>query len=345
MKKMLAMLLALALLCGAACAEGFVYTTTSVTDCAQTSELYDAFYAAGELSILTPGLKEGIIPQGIAYLPEEDWVLFAGYRDDGGHSALIAVSRETGEVVKEAHLLNMDGTVYNGHAGGVCATEKNVFVSNAGKLFRISLDTFRALPASSECRFEEEIPVPVNASYCCYADGVLWVGEFEYGGEYKTDSSHKLKSEDGRFKAWTCGYVLTSETENEFKPEAITGEAATPDYILSMTERIQGITVKDGQIYLSQSYGRKNASTLYRFSNVLENEPDATAELGGVTVPIWCLDKGVRTGAIICPPMTECLCTVDGAVYVLFESGANKYMDPANASKNPMDRVFALTGF
>ena len=182
--------------------------------------------------------------------------------------------------------------------------------------------------------------MPVNASYCAYADGILWVGEFEYGGEYKTDSSHKVKSEDGRFKAWTCGYILTAETENEFKPGVI-----TPDYILSMTERIQGITVKDGQIYLSQSYGRKNASTLYRFSNVLENEPDATAELNGVAVPIWCLDKGVRTGALICPPMTECLCTVDGTVYVLFESGANKYMDPASPSKNPIDRVFALTGF
>lgn len=340
MKRLLALLLAL-LLCGSACAEGMTYTATSVTDCAQTSELYDAFYAAGELGILTPGLKEGVIPQGISYLPEEDWVIFAGYRDDGGSSAIIASDRQTGEVVKEVHLLNVDGSVYSGHAGGVCVTEKNIFISNASKLLRISLDTFRALPASSECAFEEEIPVPVNASYCSYNDGVLWVGEFQYGGEYKTDASHKVKSEDGRFKAWTCGYVLTGDTANEFKPEALTGAAATPDYILSMTERIQGITVKDGQIYLSQSYGRKNASTLYRFSNVLENEPDATADVNGVTVPIWCLDKGVRTGALICPPMTECLTTVDGAVYVLFESGANKYKD----SKNPMDRVFMLTGF
>lgn len=345
MRKTVFLLCVVVLLFGVACAETWEYSVSSVTDCSQTSELYDAFYASGELSVLIPGLKEGLIPQGITYLVEEDWLLFAGYRDDGGHSALVAVDRKTGELVKEVHLQNVDGSAYTGHAGGVCATEKNLFVSNAGKLLRISLDTFRSLPASAYCAFEEEIRVPVNASYCCYADGVLWVGEFQYGGEYKTDSSHKVKSEDGRFKAWTCGYILTNETVNEWKPEALVGETATPDYILSMTERIQGITVLDGQVYLSQSYGRKNASTIYRFANVLQNEPDTFADLNDVKVPVWCLDKGVRTGAMICPPMTECLCTVDDAVYVLFESGANKYMDSQNASKNPMDRVFVMQGF
>ena len=346
MKKWLALVLAMMLLAASASAEtDFVYSTASVCDNAKTSTLYDNFYASGELGVNIPGVAEGIVPQGIAYIPGEDWVLFSGYRSDGGNSALIAVDRASNQVVKEVYLNNVDGTAYTGHAGGVCVTEKNIFVSNASKLYRISLETFRALPAAAYCNYEEEIPVPVNASYCCYAEGVLWVGEFQYGAEYKTDASHKVKSEDGRFKAWTCGYKLDGTTENELKPSAMIGETATPDYILSMTEKIQGMTVKDGQIYLSQSYGRKNASLIYRFSNVLLNEPDTTAVVNSVEVPIWCLDKGVRTGAISCPPMSEGLVTVDGAVYVLFESAAQKYMDPKNASVNPLDRVFCLTDF
>ncbi len=345
MKKLVCLLLALLMISGAACAEEFRYTTASVTDSANTSALYDNFYAAGELDAPTPGVAEGIIPQGIAYWPEMDWLIFSGYRDDGGHSALIAVDRATNEVVKEAYLLNVDGSVYTGHAGGVCVTEKNIYISNASHLYRIPLDTFRALPAASECAFAQAIPVPVTASYCNYSEGILWVGEFQYGGEYKTDASHKVKSEDGRFKAWACGYVLDPTTESELKASAFGGDVITPDYILSTTERIQGMTVKGGEIYLSQSYGRKNASLLWKYANVLLNAPDTTAELNGATIPIWCLDKGVKLGALSAPPMTEGLVTVDDSVMVLFESAAQKYMDPKNPSINPIDRVFKLTGF
>ena len=135
------------LILAAASAEGYVYSMTSVTDCAQTDKLYTRFYESGELSVLIPGLAEGIVPQGISYLPEENCLLFAGYRSDKGNSALLAVSLESGELVKEVILCLPDGTPYNGHAGGVCVTEKNIYISNAYMLLRISLDTFRALHA------------------------------------------------------------------------------------------------------------------------------------------------------------------------------------------------------
>ena len=346
MKKWIAILTVLLLLAAGASAEGFVYSMTSVTDCAQTDKLYTRFYESGEFSVLVPGLAEGIVPQGISYLPDENCLLFAGYRSDKGNSALLAVSLDTGELVKEAILCLPDGSPYNGHAGGVCVTEKNIFISNAYTLYRISLDTFRSLPVSSECRIEEEIPVPVRSSYCSYAEGILWVGEFEYGTEYKTDISHKIKTADGRFKAWTCGYILTAETENELKPEALeNGGDAVPDYLLSMTERIQGFTTKEGKIYLSQSYGRRAVSNIYRYDNVLTRTPDAEGTVSGVSVPMWFLDKNALEETLLTPPMSECLCTVDGAIYVVFESAAQTYMQPGNASQNPIDRAFKLTDF
>ena len=346
MKKWIAIMSVLFLILAAASAEGYVYSMTSVTDCAQTDKLYTRFYESGELSVLIPGLAEGIVPQGISYLPEENCLLFAGYRSDKGNSALLAVSLESGELVKEVILCLPDGTPYNGHAGGVCVTEKNIYISNAYMLLRISLDTFRALPASSECRIEEAIPVPVRSSYGCYSEGILWVGEFEYGAEYKTDTSHRVKTADGRFKAWTCGYILTSETENELKPEALeNGGDAVPDYLLSMTERIQGFTTKEGKIYLSQSYGRRAVSLIYRYDNVLKRTPDAEGIVSGVSVPMWFLDKNALEETLLTPPMSECLCTVDDAIYVVFESAAQAYMAPGNASQNPIDRAFKLTGF
>lgn len=338
MKRLFPLFLACLLLTCTACAEGFRYSTQSVTDSANTNALYDVFYASGELAESIPGCAEDVVPQGVGYLPQEDWLLFSGYSSGGDRSSIIAVDHATDAIVKEIYLSNVDGTPYTGHAGGVCATENNIYVANAGTLYRISLDAYRALPAASECSFEEAIPVPVTASYCNYSDGILWVGEFQYGGEYKTDASHKVKSDDGRYKAWCCGYVLDPVAEKEL-------DVSAPDYILSTTERIQGMTVKNGEIYLSQSYGRRNLSMIYRYSNVLPNEPDATAELNGQTVPIWCLDSGVQLGAIVAPPMTEGLCTVGDAVCVLFESVAAKYIDPEKPSANPIDQVFMLTAF
>ena len=65
----------------------------------------------------------------------------------------------------------------------------------------------------------------------------------------------------------------------------------------------------------------------------------------GAEVPLWILDSAVREDALMCPPMTECLCAVDGGLYVLFESAAKTYMNPSKPSVHPMDRVFQLKDF
>ncbi|MBR6571253.1 MAG: hypothetical protein IKK75_12455 [Clostridia bacterium] len=343
---MLKRFLALLLVCIAASAmaeNAFVYTQESVTDCASTGVKYDTFYTAGELSHVVPGLKQDFVPQGLTYLPEQGWFLIAGYSDtEGVNSVIFAVDASTGMMVKEVLLHNVDGSAYTGHAGGIAATARNLFISNNEHLYRISLEKFLALPESGACAFDEAIPVPSRASYCGYADGVLWVGEFQYTG-YNTDRSHYYKTEDGRHKAWLIGYKLDETQENELRPLA--GGIAVPDYVLTTTERIQGMTVKDGSVYLSQSYGRRNSSELLKYRLPIADAPAAHAEISGVQVPLWTLTSSVQEGRMVMPPMSECLVTVDGAVYVLFESATTKYMTPGNASVNPIDRLFRLTGF
>ena len=334
MKKTLCLLIAALALLAGICSAETVYTCASVTDAEASAAAYVRFHEAGELSVIIPGLQEGFVPQGITYLPGDDALLFAGYSGGEDNSALLAVNRETGELIRQVKLNNIDGSPYTGHAGGVCATETDIYVSNAKKLYRLSLETYKALPANASCAFEEEIPVPVNASYCSYADGVLWVGEFQYGGDYPTDASHRVNTSDGLQRAWTCGYVIGGSQD-----------FSAPDYILSMTERIQGMTVLNGRIYLSQSYGRRNDSVLYRYGAVLSEDPDGSVEVNGRNVPLWILDSTVKEDALLCPPMTECLCTIGEDIYVLFESAAKTYMNPLKPSVNPMDRVFRLTGF
>ena len=309
-----------------------IYTCASVTDAAASAAAYPSFLNAGELSVVIPGLQQDFIPQGITCLPGEDALLFAGYSGKDENCTLISVNRQTGKLLKQVKLTNADGSKFAGHAGGVCATETDIYVSNAHALFRISLEAYEKLPSVSCCAFEEKIPVPVNSSYCSYANGILWVGEFQYGGKYPTDDSHRMSTADGLQQAWTCGYVMRKGQE-----------FSAPDYILSMTERIQGMTVLNGKIYLSQSYGRRNDSVLYRYANVLSNAADETVEVNGKQVPLWILDSSNREETLMCPPMTECLCTIGEEIYVVFESAAKKYMNPP--SRHPMDRVFRLKSF
>lgn len=344
MKRLLSLFLMICMLSAFAYAEGFTYSQQSVTDSAKTMSRYDAFYDSGEMSHLIPGLKEHFVPQGVSYLPEKNWFIFSGYSGMSDNSPILAVDAETGLLVKEVMLKNLDGSPYIGHAGGVAVTEKNIFIANGGYLFRISLEKFLSLPESSYCAFDEMIPVPSRASYCSYADGILWVGEFQYSG-YPTDESHYIQTEDGEHKAWIIGYELDETQESEIKESARRAELTIPDYILTTTNRIQGMTIKEDMIYLSQSYGRKNASTMLRYRSPLEQEPFGYAELSGVQVPIWTLTSSNLESKLTMPPASENLVVVDGAVYVLFETAASIYMMGGNRSSNPIDRLFRMTGF
>ncbi|MBQ4552411.1 MAG: hypothetical protein IJA59_05635 [Clostridia bacterium] len=357
MKKLLSVLLVLCLFIPSALAgwedEPYHYVA-SVTGYENIQKNYQDFWNAGEFSVTIPGLTEDFIPQGIAYYAPQDLIIFSGYtKDEFMPCALMAVERSTNKLVKEIFLAHEDGSEYKGHSGGVCVTRKNIYISDDNHLYRISLDTFLNADNSCVYNFEETISVPCTASFCQYNYGVLWVGEFErttlnpFEKQYETDPSHHLKVEGGKNTGWVLGYELT-DTENEFDPSRLSASGAIPNYILSTTERIQGFTISRDLIYLSQSYGRKNSSTIYRHRNVLRETPHSYTTIYGTQVPLWVLDKSTITAELVAPPMSESLCTIDERVYIAFESGAAYYripLDDKGPAKDPVDRVFRLDKF
>lgn len=297
---------------------------------------YPAFARMVTSSVTIPGLSEGFVPQGICRVPGCDWLLFSGYQDDGIQpSPLIAVDAKTGVIVRQARLRNVDGTVFNLHSGGVTATEKTIYVSVANKLFAMPVETFVGLPTDRlvDCSFTHEIAVPCRASYCGIADGVLWVGEFEYGNKFQTDPDHHSTVDGEKLTGWICGYDLCSGEPRE-PAEGI----AIPDYVLRTTDRIQGMTILDGRIWLSQSYGRLDDSHLLVYDDPRGGSPDDQIGFGERKVPAWNLSKRVRVKVFEAPPMTENLCVDDGTILVVFESGAKKFP----GAERPMDRAYRI---
>ncbi|MBO5701685.1 MAG: hypothetical protein J6S71_04535 [Clostridia bacterium] len=322
----------------------FKFTLENVLE--KTSYIaYRDFTASAEKSFLIPALAGKMIPQGMDIWEERGWLLISGYfpsTDILDCSIIVAIDMNTGAYVGEYYITNTDGTPHTSHAGGVAVTEKNIFIANGSTLYRIPLTEILNVGQCGKIKIADAISVPARASFCNYSGGYLWVGDFQYGTSYPTDEYRHMTNREGKtYKAWSVGYELTDATENEIKAEAMVKDSyATPDVILSITERIQGMAMSENKIVLSQSYGRTNTSTLYIYDNPIGSQPHTSVKLNGKMIPVFFLDGKLPCETVQAPPMTEGLAYADGKLYILFESGADKYAN--DGGKDPTENVWTM---
>ena len=321
---------------------------------------YKDYYDNGQASFVIPGLNKGenFVLQGIEYCSELNWALLCGYispKTDVSNSVIFVIDMSKpvnlknekpfyGALIKEILLNKADGTAFTGHAGGIAVSKEYVWISNGNKLYAISLADIVAAPATSSINLSKAIPVPVGAAYCSYADGVLWVGEFELAKEkYVTDESHH---KDG-LTAWTVGYVLNENSATEAKDlfnYSSDNKMTIPDCVLWHGSKVQGMTPAGNKILLSTSYGRKNDSTLYIYDNPIGTATDKKVQISGVEVPCYILDKAVKT--VVAPPMLEDLGVMKKgdsySVLVATESGSYNYhgANAVNKSSHAADFIW-----
>ncbi|MBQ4140764.1 MAG: hypothetical protein IJD70_05460 [Clostridia bacterium] len=306
---------------------------------------YTDFIRKADKSYLVPALAGKMIPQGMDIWEERGWLLISGYfpsTDISDCSILVAVDMNTGAYVGEYYLTNMDGTPHSSHAGGVAVTDKNVYIANGSKLYRVPLTELLKAGQCGKITIADEISVPVRASFCNYSGGYLWVGDFQYSTSHTTDEYRHMTNREGKkYYAWTVGYELDESTENGLKAEAMVKDSfATPDVIFSMTERIQGFAATENTVALSQSYGRTNKSTIFLYENPIGDKAHKTTELNGKSVPVYFLDSKVPSVSVTAPPMSEGLAVADGDLYILFESAADKYAN--GGGKDPTENVWKM---
>jgi len=173
----------------------------------------------------------------------------------------------------------------------------------------------------------------VPPSFLNYSQGLLWVGNFYYssdGYDLSPGMAYTTATADGDFGSYILGYEVDGEQE-----------LSGPKAVLVAPERVQGaVLCEDGSVLLSQSYGRKNDSTLLRYRLSLDEAPDCEVTAEGKQIPAYLLDANRQTAALTAPPMTEGVClSSEGGVLVLFESGAVRYKD----GRSRTDQVWRLS--
>lgn len=172
-------------------------------------------------NMVIPGLGDGddYTPQGMTYWPEKNWVLMSAYdaSGQGRASCIYAIDVASGKFVALFNIYNANGSVNTSHGGGIAASKHNFYYADSGsKISYIPLseldvaeNTEKNITIKGSVDFAGEMN-SANTSYCCYDDGVLWVGNFYYSGD-----SRYTTSANAAHKSMLLGYRLDGDSSAE----------------------------------------------------------------------------------------------------------------------------------
>ncbi len=234
----------------------------------------------GNPDMIIPGLgkTDDMVPQGLAFYPEKNWVLTTSYiGSNSTHtnttSVIYALDFTTGKYVAKINLNNPNGSKFTAHAGGIAVSKNNLYICNSGSsISYISLEKLAQISNGSEATLTLEGTVKVGSangstgtSYLSFEEGVLWTGNF-----YQPDDQTYGTAAHSSYNSLVLGYDLngfeTSAEEWKALSALSDSGSATPSYVIAVPNEIydiQSLVVSDNNIYIGTSWGRKNNSGFY----------------------------------------------------------------------------------
>ena len=288
--------------------------------------VYD-YYRASEKAFEIPGLSDGFVPQGMDY-DSRGYFWVTGYMDDGSASPIYVVEKESGELAKTMYLANEDGTIYNGHAGGIAISWDYVYIAGGADqcIYAYSVEDLLAAEDGASVKARGSISTKlsdedgVNVA-CLYVDDryqYLYALEFYRDPQYQTPESHKMTTPAGDYnQALALAFPLNYE-------EGVLGVDPAPKFAISLPDKVQGMCMDEDSIYLSTSWSVSN-SYIYRYDKVNFTENESKLACRGAEIPLYYLDSNHLLNEYKIPPMSEEIVIVDDRLYTMCESACNKY--------------------
>lgn len=303
---------------------------------------YPDYMANAAPDVVLPGLTDGenLVPQGIAYWAEKNWLLVSYYVDkcdsaNAGAAVIAALDLNTNQTVGVYKFTKADGSAFTAHMGGIAVGTYNLYYTDGNHgIGYIPLTELTAETKTISISVGESVSIAsinngAETSYLSMSNGLLWTGNF-----YNKDYSKV----PGKYLSMMYGYEI-SGTDSASEFASLKAIAEKPTYVVAApdsVDQIQGVAYRNGQIILSRSYGRKNASYLTIYSCTLDKNST-------VDNPTVLRDKIKEVKSL---PMSEGI-TLAGTnmLYNLFESGAAYYRegkDKNGKGSNPTDQVWKV---
>ena len=282
------------------------------------------FFNNADEEFAIPGLDTEFCPQGMTEIDGYNKFLISGYMDDGSPSRFYLIDGETKEVEKYV-ILNINGSLYKGHAGGVASYGSQLWTfskdENKGYGFRFKLADLLNAENGGEIAINSYNYFDTwnGADFAFVRDKVLWVGEFYRDDNYLTDTEHHLVTRSGETNpAVIYGFDIDESRNTGVK-------STTPTKAISVRGLCQGIALtSEGNFVLSTSYSIPN-SNIYYYKDILNEEAHDTFKIGTTSMPLWYLDDQALISSREIPSMSEEIVIKDNRVYILFESACKKY--------------------
>ena len=281
------------------------------------------YYRASEKGFKIPGLAQGLVPQGISWDEEDKLFLVTGYQKDGSATCIWRVNKDTGESLGRVSLRDEFGQDLVIHAGGLSVHKDYVYVA-AGEndsLYVFSRSEVlrsedgKAIDTLGRFHLSTEDGVAIQVAFTTVTEDGLIAGEFYRDPNYRTPDSHKFTTPAG-------DYLQAVALEYRFSdsPDSILGLEKLPSKAYAIPDLTQGMAVRDGMIYTSQSYA-------LAFSTIGVYDISKLQKIGEFAdVPLYALDSTSRTTELKFPPMSEEIEFVDGKMFTMCESASSKYI-------------------
>ncbi|MBR0535399.1 MAG: hypothetical protein IIX14_03375 [Clostridia bacterium] len=306
-------------------------------------EAFGDFFHKFNPSHTVPGLREGVIPQGMCYDETTGYLLITGYYEkEKFPSVLMAIDAKTGVFIGAYSLKTADGNDYFGHAGGIAASQNTVYITSEGECHTFPATLLSGLKNGDELRFQSRFKLNTAGSFACFYNNILWIGDFvESDDEARAETEDVTTLESGEtFYAYCEGYTLTDGLPAVKKINS-ESNGYIPDYFVAIPEQVQGMAfTKTNKIIFSTSYGRKNNSKLYVFDDIFLDEKAGTKIIDGNEVDLYACSNAKLLEEITAPPMAEGMANHDDGIFIAFESGARKYR---KNGKFPVDTLYFTT--
>ena len=233
------------------------------------------------------------VPQGLVYSDKYNVILQTSYSSKHNVSKLYVIDFNTGYLLKELSLKEINNNDNVNHVGGIATDDVTVWISNDFEINEYSLEDI-VNTKNNYIRSKNNTKLLNRGDFCSYNNGILWVGDFYLNPFYKVKDNKPL----------LLGYNINKEVDYK-----------KPDYTVILPKMVQGLTFNDeGNFIFTRSFTYLINSDLVIYDNILNNYSDNS---------IFNNSNKIINYKI--PPMAEGLFYKDGNLYILFESSSNTY--------------------